>query len=208
MAGDGEKSRHRSPALHPGRDALKADGAQSGAQNSATNMTLSVGVAQVPREFDIADLTVGRMITTGAAFNRESKKSGSIEYSGSRRYDGFQISDINQDVRRDDKIVGCLMRPFEESPQLADFETVVYAARSRKLDHSFRQLDPDEVPGKRTKRGTGEPGTTAEIEHTSKVRRTISLRANVSDRITHQFGSAIRQIVNERCVEARSILIE
>ena len=87
-------------------------------------------------------------------------------------------------------------------------QAIVKALRGSLCDHGRRQIDTDQPIDKRTKRGTAEPRTAAEVEHGSKMHRPAAGIHQGLDGIAQQHRPAIAEAFGQRLVVAAGILVE
>ena len=87
-------------------------------------------------------------------------------------------------------------------------ETIINAFRRRLRGHRRRKIDADQAIDQGAKSGAAEPGAATEIEHGTEVKRPSGRLHRLFDGITQDRRPAIGELLGERRVVARRVLVE
>ena len=167
----------------------------------AADVRLAVGIAQCRQKLH----AVARM-----GFDREGKKTARRKHARDRRQDRAQIVDINEHVGGEHEMIfrGIAGLAAKKVHKVGGDEAVINAFRFGLRDHCRRKIDADQPIDEGAKSGASKSGAAAEIERGRKAQWPCRRVHRLFDRVAQQRRPAIGELLGQRRVVARGVLVE
>ena len=142
--------------------------------------------------------------------DREGENATRREHTRNGSDDRSEIVQIDKDIGGEDEVIRRLIRGFvgKASRDVGGNETIVKAFRRRLRDHRGRKVDADEPIDEGTKRGAAKSRAAAKVEHGAEAHRPLRRLHDGFDRQAQQRRPSILEMLGERSVVARGILVE
>jgi hypothetical protein len=145
---------------------------------------------------------------TGMPLQRERQKTAGGEHAVDLGQHEHEIGNVNHGVRSENKIGACVRSCPQPLQHVVDLELGVKPGGLRLLDHAGRQIDTDEMIDFLGKGSGRKAGAAAKIDRALEEGGLLYRVARRQHRLEQQRRPAIAEIVHQRAVESRRVLIE